>query len=236
MIQAIIFDLDDTIVVSDVPYKTLWESSVKCFNTELGALDFTTLYKVIRETADWYWSDPERHREGRQDLVLFRRKIVNMALEKLGRPNEALATKIADEYSAERTEHEVLVPHSVETLDNLRRRGLKLGLITNGGSAMQRAKIDKFKIEPYFDNILIEGEFGCGKPDERVFTHTLEKLNALATTAWMTGDDLNRDIAPCNSLGIYTLWVNVNGSKPAADTKARPDKVISSIAEIPELL
>jgi putative hydrolase of the HAD superfamily len=228
--------MDDTLIVSDVPYQTLWESSVKLYAAELGGLDTMVVYKTIREVADCYWGDPERHRQGRLDLLVHRRLIVKSALEKLGNPNEKLAYKIAGEYAAEREQHEVLVPLALETLENLRKQGIKLGLITNGGSEMQRAKIKKFNLEPLFDNILIEGEFGCGKPDERVFLHTLEKFNTKPSAAWMAGDDLNRDIAPCNGLGIFSLWVNVNGDGLAADAKIRPDRTIKTIAEIPKML
>jgi len=235
VIQAIIFDLDDTIIVSDVPYQTLWEIPIKHYQSELGDLEFTTLYKAIREYAAWYWSDPERHRQGRLELLKSRRIVVKNAMEKLGYGNETLANKIANKFSSVRSAHEVLVPGALETLEELRGRGLKLGLITNGGSDIQRAKIEKFNLEPYFDNILIEGEFGCGKPDERVFRHTLEKLNTTPDAAWMTGDDLNRDIAPCNGLGIFSLWVNGN-SDDASDGTARPDRIIKTIAEIPGML
>jgi putative hydrolase of the HAD superfamily len=228
--------LDDTLIVSDVPYRTLWESSVKLFAAELGELEFTTLYKSIRTVSDWYWGDPERHRQGRLDLPTHRRLIVKMALEKLGCSSEGLASKIADEYSLEREHHEILVPRTIETLEELRRYGLKLALITNGGAEIQRAKMKKFQIEPYFDNILIEGEFGCGKPDERVFRHTLEKFNVSPAAAWMVGDDLGRDIAPCNTLGIYALWVNPDGRSPAIASKVHPDRIIKTIAEIPEML
>ena len=44
---------------------------------------------------------------------------------------------------------------------------MALAMITNGASATQRAKIERFHLAPYFDHILIEGELGFGKPEPR---------------------------------------------------------------------
>jgi putative hydrolase of the HAD superfamily len=233
--QAILFDMDDTIIVWDKPPETVWAYAANLYQSQYNGLDAAGLCKAIHATRDWYCKDQERHRSGRLDLIVARREVVRLALKSLDIDNPSLAGKIADAFSAEREKDEALVPGAIETLETLRAKGLKLALITNGGSPLQRAKIKKFQLAPHFDNILIEGEFGCGKPDERVFKHTLEKLNVAPAQAWMAGDDLGRDIAPCNALGIYAIWVNANSDEPP-DPKTRPDRTIKSITEIPGLL
>ena len=236
MPKAIFFDLDSTIITWPVPYDVVWETLCRKYASEVEGLETATLLEAINQVRSWYWSDPERFRQGRLNLVATRRKIVRLAFSNLKLGNIELADKIADAYSAEREETASLVPQAIQTLKQLRNSGLKLALITNGGSDLQRPKIEKFRLEPYFDNILIEGEFGCGKPDERVFLHTLEKLNVTAADAWMVGDDLEFDIAPCRPLGIYSLWVDEGGKGLPAKDGAHPDRVIRSIGEIPGLL
>jgi putative hydrolase of the HAD superfamily len=233
--QAILFDMDDTLIVWDKPPETVWAYAANLYLSEYNGLDAAGLCKAIHATRDWYWKDQERHRSGRLELYIARREVVRLALKSLDIDNPALAGNIADAFSAEREKDEVLVPGAIETLETLRAKGLKLALITNGGSPLQRRKINKFQLAPHFDNILIEGEFGCGKPDERVFKHTLANLSVTPAQAWMVGDDSARDIAPCNALGIFSVWVNGFTDKPP-DAKARPDRTIKSIAEIPALL
>jgi putative hydrolase of the HAD superfamily len=234
--RAIFFDLDSTIITWPTSYDTVWETLCRRYAPEADDINPERLIAVFNEMRKWYWSDSERFRKGRLNLLEARREIIRMSFSRLQLNNMALADKIADAYSADRDETATLVPEAIETLKHLRNTGLKLAMITNGGSEMQRPKIKKFELAPYFDNILIEGEFGCGKPDERVFLHTLQKLNVTAADAWMVGDDLEFDIAPCHTLGIYSLWVDERGKGLPAKDGARPDRIIRSIAEIPDLL
>jgi len=83
-----------------------------------------------------------------------------------------------------------------------------MGLITNGKSEFQRAKICRFELEQYFDFVVIEGEFGAGKPDPRVFRYGLERFGASPAQVWMIGDDLEYDMRPAQVLGMDTVWVN----------------------------
>ena len=104
--------------------------------------------------------------------------------------------------------------------------------MTNGGAAGQRAKIERYDLEPLFDYILIEGEFGVGKPDRRVFEHVLERLDVAPRDAWMVGDKLDFDIATPKLLGMHTVWIDVKRTGLTADAPAHPDRVIRSIAEL----
>lgn len=228
--------MDDTIILWETPYKTVWESAIRRYKPKLGDLTTEKLYDTIRSVSDWYWSDSERHRLGRLDLPQARREISRLAFERLGRNDLELAENIADLYSFEREQSGTIAAGTTGTLGNLRQRGIRLAMVTNGGAEIQRAKIEKFNLAPFFDYILIEGEFGCGKPDERVFRHAMDKLNVLPSDTWMVGNDLEFDIAPCDSLGIYSLWVDAKGNGLPADAKVRPDGIIRSISEIPGLL
>jgi len=234
--DAIIFDLDDTIIITQIPTNAIWNAAVSRYTAELNGLEPQAVFNAIRAAADWYWSDLARHRDGRLNLRRSRREVVKLAFERLGRTDFTLSEKIADTYSDERDSDGLMAPGTADILNNLRQRGLKLGMITNGGAEMQRAKIVKFGLAPYFDNILVEGEFGCGKPEERVFRYTLEKLKVKPEKTWMVGDDLRYDIAPCKALGIYSLWVDKNGGAGLALDGVLPDKTIRAVAEIPELL
>jgi putative hydrolase of the HAD superfamily len=234
--QAILFDMDSTIITwADSPVKA-WGFICQRYAPEVAGLPPDVLQKAIRAVADWFWSDPERHQSGRLDLNQARRDIVRIALKRLNIDNPDFADKVADAYSADREETGAVRPEAFATLEDLRQRGIRLGLITNGEADLQRAKIVKFNLAPFFNNILIEGEFGCGKPDERVFRHTMEKLKVKPSEAWMVGDDLEYDIAPCRGLGIYSLWVNPRNDGSPSARGVKPDKIIRSIAEIPGLL
>ena len=228
--------MDSTIITWERSPVKAWDFICQRYAPEMPGLQSDVFQKTIRSVADWFWSAPERHQSGRLALSQARRDIVRMALERLNINDPQFADKVADAYSADRDQTAAVLPEALSTLEELRRRDIRLALITNGEADAQRAKVVKFNLAPFFNNILIEGEFGCGKPDERVFRHTLERLKVKPTDAWMVGDDLDYDIAPCRALGIYSLWVNPRGDNPPDSGGVKPDKVIHSITEIPGMI
>lgn len=236
MPDAILFDLDDTIILWETPSKAVWEVTIRRFAKELRNIKPEELYSAVSAVSDWYWSDPIRHRTGRLNLPAARREISQMAFERLGSTDKELAIKIADAFSETREAGSSIWPGTADMLRELRKRGIKLGLVTNGGPVTQRPKIEKYNLAPLFDHILIEGEFICGKPDKRVFLYTLEKLKVSPSSAWMVGDHPEFDIKPCNALGIYTVWVDNKGAGTRALNGICPHQVIHSISEIPGLL
>jgi putative hydrolase of the HAD superfamily len=229
---AIIFDLDDTIISYDAITEQVWDNICRRYAGDIDGLKADSLYNAIGRIREWYWADPERHRQGRLKLFEARRNIVRLALTSLNIDSPELADKIADSYSLEREEAACLFPDALATLKHLKNKGVRMALITNGGADLQRAKIHKFGLEPFFESILIEGEFGAGKPDSLVFTHTLQKLGISALDAWMVGDDLGRDIAPCQPLDIFSVWVDWKGAGLPPSSKIKPDKTIRNIGEL----
>jgi putative hydrolase of the HAD superfamily len=155
-----------------------------------------------------------------------------MAFSSLGIDAPEVARNLADEYAEMREGRAGLFPGAIDTIQYFRNRGIRLGLVTNGGSEMQRGKLKRFGLEPYFDHILIEGEFGAGKPDEGVFRHMLERFSVTPKDAWMVGDDLQRDISGAQALGLFTIWVNWRGGGLPDSSPIKPDRIVRSIAEL----
>ena len=65
---------------------------------------------------------------------------------------------------------------SFAVLDQLKGK-YKLLLLTNGSPDLQNTKLDITpELVPYFDQIVISGAFGKGKPDPSIFEHALSLL------------------------------------------------------------
>ena len=179
MPEAILFDLDDTILAEDAVYERCWRQVCDTFASCIAALGVNAADMLVslRDAHHWYLSNPDRSREFGLNLGLIRREIVALAFDKLGVTGDsALTLDMGDAYhtlkSAKSTTSE-LVPGALDTIHYFRRHGVKLGLITNGDAQGQRAKIDRFNLDALFDSVVVEGEFGVGKPDARVFQHSL---------------------------------------------------------------
>jgi putative hydrolase of the HAD superfamily len=117
-------------------------------------------------------------------------------------------------------------------LQRLCGQGIRLALITNGNADLQRRKINRFGLEPYFDYILVEGEFGVGKPDARVYQHVLEQLKVKPNQAWMIGDNLEWDVVAPQRLGIFGVWNDFARKGLPESSTVQPDRIIHTITEL----
>jgi len=230
--EAILFDLDDTIIAWDAVSGQVWAEVCHRCASRVTELEADKLLAVINETRDWYWNDPVRHSRGRLNLSAARREVVAIALAQLDISDPALASEIADSYSIEREKAAFLVPGAIDTLNHFRNRGCRLALVSNGSSEVQRSKIKRFKLASLFDCILIEGEIGSGKPDTRIFLHALEKLNTGVAKAWMIGDDLERDVAAAQRLKIFSIWVDWRNEGLPELTAVQPDRIIRTLSDL----
>jgi putative hydrolase of the HAD superfamily len=186
-----------------------------------------------------FWDDPARSRAARQDMFAARRAIVAQAFDRLGlSPESELVREVADAYSSEREARVAPFPDALEALAELRRRGHRLGLLTNGGARLHRAKIERWDLARFFDAVRVEGEVGVGKPEPAAFAGALAALGVAGEPAAMIGDDLEADVAGGRAAGLATVWVDHAGrgapapARPSAFAPARPDRIVRALADL----
>ena len=230
--KAIFLDLDDTIVTWDAVSEPVWKNVCVKFAPRVPGVESDHLYKVINEVRRWYMTDPDRFRFLRLNLEKARREIVSIAFQRLGLNLPALAVELADTYTVDRVTATSLIPGAIETLKHYQMSGSRLALLTNGDSSTQRGKIERFGLAPYFEFIIIESEFGCGKPDERVFNQALKNFSISPSEAWMVGDDLTMDISGAQNAGISTVWVDWRGVGLPSGSRVNPDRIVKTISEL----
>jgi len=231
--RAVLFDLDDTILDYNGGANEAWRA-VCGFHAPAISCDGPRLQAAIRACAEWYWSDPERHRVGRLDIRAARTHIVTEAMRTLGHDHPVLARQIAHEYTDARDRDIRPFPNALETLATLQARGVAMALVTNGAAAVQRAKIDRWQLGKFFPCMVVEGEFGIGKPDPRVYHEVMERLRISPGDAWMVGDNLEWDVAAPQRLGIVGIWNDCRRTGLPPDSSVRPDRIVRSIAELVE--
>jgi putative hydrolase of the HAD superfamily len=104
--------------------------------------------------------------------------------------------------------------------------------VTNGDAGQQRDKIERFALASFFEVIVIEGEFGRGKPDEAVYRHALDHLGVAPHEAWMVGDHIEFDVGAPQRLGLRGIWVDRPGAGLGPDSPVRPHRIIRSLREL----
>jgi putative hydrolase of the HAD superfamily len=230
--KAIFFDMDGTILDWTTGMEESWLESCELHHDAAWRHSPAQIHEAIRARRTWFWDDLERARRGRMDLDGASREIVGHAFVDLGLPDHERAHQLADHYRALRAARIVPYPGAIETLITLRDRGIPLALLTNGEARNQRRSVVAHALEQHFDCIVIEGEFGVGKPDDRVFRHALRTIGSDPSRTWMVGDSLEADIAPAIELGMHAVWVDSAGDGLPADAAQRPHRIVRAIAEL----
>jgi putative hydrolase of the HAD superfamily len=160
--------------------------------------------------------------------------MVGLALGKLGMDDSDLACEIAKAYSVQREAAVQPFPGAIETLHTLRDRDVSLALITNGEAHKQRAKVVRFGLDRFFETVLIEGELGYGKPEERVYQRALEDLGLGPSEVWAVGDHLEWEVAAPQALGVYGIWNDFRRQGLPDGSMVVPDRIIHGISELVE--
>ena len=186
----------------------------------------------MTEERRWYFSDEDRHRRGRLEPDQMLGELCSGALARVGVTSRSAGEKMAAGFRELRIDSVRAYPGALETLAELKARGVKLALITNGSIRVQRAKISRMNLEKYFDHVQIEEEFGAGKPEPSVYLHALECLGVDAANAWMVGDNLEWEVAAPQRLGMVGIWIDAAGKGLPDDTDVTPDRIIRSITEL----
>jgi putative hydrolase of the HAD superfamily len=163
-----------------------------------------------------------------------RREVARRAYLSAGFGNFALAASLGGAFAAHRDRSMRLFDGTIEVLEALRAAGVLMALVTNGSSDFQRAKIDRFDLERHFNYVLIEEEFGAGKPEDIVYCHLLNHFAINPEDAWMIGDNLDWEVVAPQRHGIRGIWFNGYGKKLPSGTLVRPDATITTLGKLLE--
>ena len=115
-----------------------------------------------------------------------------------------------------------LVPGARETFAHLKRRGLKLGVLSNWDSRLVKM-LERLAIKDVFDVLVISHGVGFEKPHPEIFLEALRRAGTAQARALHVGDSYEADILPAKTLGMRTLWLAPGaerGSHPGADACA----------------
>lgn len=128
-----------------------------------------------------------------------------------------------------------LAPGARETVHELRRRGLRLGVISNTGrtpGTVLRRLLARSGLADAIHVLSFSDEVGARKPAPVIFERTLACAGCRAAEAVHVGDDLAADVAGACSVGMGAVHY-VPGGGPGAPGAAA---VLRHFAELPGLL
>ncbi|MDI3298114.1 MAG: HAD family hydrolase [Bacillota bacterium] len=100
-----------------------------------------------------------------------------------------------------------LYPWTLPTLEELRRRGYPLVLVSNWGPD-GRALVERLGLAHYFRRIYISAEWGIEKPDPRLFRRVLLDAGVAGAGFLYVGDNYYDDVVGARSVGAKAVLLN----------------------------
>jgi putative hydrolase of the HAD superfamily len=208
-LRAVIFDVDFTIAT---PGPHLGPEGYRRLGERHGLVLDPARYDDARRAA---FTDLKRHPELDHDeeiWVLFTQRIIEGMGGTGGATYEA-AVEMEGAWS--RADHFELYDDALPTLEALRERGLKLGLLSNTAR-----DLDAFVAHHglMVDAVLTSCAHGKTKPHETIFRRMLELLGVAPDEALMVGDTVEDDIEGALAVGIQAVLVDRERRYPERDS------------------
>lgn len=199
----ILFDADDTLFDFKESAKHALFATLAYYGIEQKP-EYYTLYKRINEET-WLAFEKNLINTGQLRRIRFEK-----FLEAIGEYREPL--EVNAYYLDILSDTSILINGAEQLLQELTDMEIRLGLITNGLKEVQRKRLGKSGIEPFFQVVVVSDEIGVSKPDAGYFDYAFDKMgNPEKEKVLLVGDSLLSDIQGGNNYGIDTCWYNPYG-------------------------
>src|SRR5207249_2645039 len=107
-------------------------------------------------------------------------------------------------------------PDAAATLERLRDRGLRLAVVSNAEGRVAE-DLESAGLARYFEAIIDSGVVGVSKPDPRIFTIALGRLEASADESVYVGDIYRIDVEGARGAGMKAILLDRWGLQPEVD-------------------
>lgn len=195
MIQAVFFDMDDTLydtsgfasIARRAAVKSMVHNGLQCSEEE----GYEHLMEIVREKGSNYskhFNILTNDINGSEDPLIIVNGIITYHNTKFAMLK--------------------LQPDSFAILLYLKSKGYKVGLITNGKEFKQWEKLIRLGLYPFFDEIVTSESVGVEKPDAKIYQIAMDRLNVTRGTSIMVGNNFDVDIMGAYNAGMQSMIIN----------------------------
>jgi len=128
-----------------------------------------------------------------------------------------------------------LEPATEDLLERLKRLPMPFGVVTNGGPR-QWTKLEKLSLPDATKCLFVSHDLGIAKPDPRIFLKAAECLGYAPQDILFVGDNPVADIGGAQRCGMVTAWLSRGLPWPADPNLKPPDYTLATLVEVLDIL
>lgn len=255
-LKAVFFDLDDTLLWDDRSVDESFEATAQYAASKVN-INAPELVEAVKESARALYATYEFYsftqmiginpfeglwgnftagelpmfRKMQEVVPKYRTDAWTNALKALGIENNELGKELGLMFAQERRSRPYYYEETLEVLKTLSSK-YRLLMLTNGSPDLQNEKLTMSpEVAPFFEKIVISGNFGQGKPAVALFQFALDEMGLNKDEVIMVGDKLTTDIQGSNNIGLKSVWIN-HHNKVRTDNEALPTYEIKRLKEL----
>ena len=208
--QLIVFDLDGTLIQSDIDYMGVRDELRLILKTLLSKDEFNEVQNTIYTILELVELIDKNDSSGR----LFKK-----------------AWALVEDYEIKGYEKAFIFDNVIETLKRLRNSNYLIVIYTNNSRKLTNYALEKFGLETYVDFVLTRDEVENCKPDPEGLFTIMDKFNQNKENTIFVGDSWV-DAETASNAAIEFVYLGIEGAPGTRRKKIKTDYVIESIEDI----
>ncbi|MGV8087187.1 MAG: HAD family hydrolase [Candidatus Woesearchaeota archaeon] len=194
MVKAIIFDLQGTLVENGV-YPSPLRQVRNILRIDISFSEFVMRFEQVLMLGE--------HSS-------LKDAFINVCEEFGMQPKDFLLEKIIGLWNKNKLLSQ-LYPDTIDALIDLK-KDYKLVLVANI-DCFTKEVIDRFKLNDYFDIVLLSCDTGLVKGDKKFYNSIFTRFNITPSDVVMVGDSLESDMSTAKALGMQGILIDRNNKR-----------------------
>ncbi|MFH1544836.1 MAG: TIGR02253 family HAD-type hydrolase [archaeon] len=221
MIKAVLFDLDNTLI----DFMTMKRKSCEAaINAMIDSGLKLKKEKAIEILFDLFKS------HGIEDQTIFQKFLKKT----VGGIDYKILAKGIAAYRRKQVGYLMPYPDVESTLKELRKKGLKLGIVSDAPKLKAWLRLAEMDLTDYFDLVIALDDTGKRKPHLLPFDTAIKRLGLKAEEIMFVGDNPKRDIFGAKKAGMKTCLAKYGQLYPSKGIKA--DFEVKGVKELLKIL